>query len=262
MSGRHQYAVWNMSLPSTDKFVLLALANRANASGLCFPSAKGIAADTGLNVKTVRAALDRLENGGFVTIQNRAGTSPLYQLDPSQNWVYPKEGLPESGYTQNREDYPTQKRVEGVPKNGQGVYPKTGTEPNKNLTPNQTTETETEIHTASFDTPLSEQIKSVNRPVNDEFMNDPLHILTAPELVRLCAKNKIRVGSSSALVEICKKGILTVLAAERLINDFKLTSYGVNYLIGMFRNFANEKGQPVNGNQPNWMTDENWQPPF
>lgn len=134
----------------------------------------------------------------------------------------------------------------------------------KSNTHTNTEQIQTKYKTNDIDpfAPIGEQIESVSRPQSDDFLNDPLHILTAPELVRLCAKNKIRVGTSSALVEICKKGILTVLAAERLINDFKLTSYGVNYLIGMFRNFANEKGQPVNGNQPNWMTDENWQPPF
>lgn len=255
MSGRHQFAVWNMQLPSTDKYVLLALANRANASGVCYPSAKGIASDTGLNVKTVRAALDRLENGGFIKVQNRAGTSPLFELDPDQNWVYPKEGVPESGYTQNREDYPAQNRVGGVPKNGQGVYPKTGNEPNKNLTPNQTIEPDSVDQFA----PIKEQIEAVSRPSSDNFLADPVHILTAPELVRLCAKNKVRIGSSSALYEICKKGILTVMAAERLIADFKRTNYSVNYLIGMFRNFANEKGQ-TNGRD--YVIDDNWKPPF
>lgn len=255
MSGRHQFAVWNLQLPSTDKYVLLALANRANASGVCYPSAKGIASDTGLNVKTVRAALDRLENGGFIKVQNRAGTSPLFELDPDQNWVYPKEGVPESGYTQNREDYPAQNRVGGVPKNGQGVYPKTGNEPNKNLTLNQTIETDSADQFA----PIKEQIEAVSRPINDNFLADPVHILTAPELVRLCAKNKVRIGSSSALYDICKKEILTVMAAERLIADFKRTNYSVNYLIGMFRNFANEKGQ-TNGRD--YVIDDNWKPPF
>ena len=263
MSGRHQFAVWGMQLPSTDKYVLLALANRANASGVCYPSAKGIASDTGLNVKTVRAALDRLENGGFIKVQNRAGTSPLFELDPDQNWVYPKEGVPESGYTQNREDYPAQNRVGGVPKNGQGVYPKTGNEPNKNLTLNQTIETDTSDRTKSntvdFEATIKEQLEAVSLPPSDNFLADPVHILTAPELVRLCAKNKVRIGSSSALYDICKKGILTVMAAERLIADFKRTNHSVSYLIGMFRNFANEKGQ-TNGRD--YVIDDNWQPPF
>ena len=107
--------------------------------------------------------------------------------------------------------------------------------------------------------PIREQIESFSCPQSDDIMNDPLHILTAPELVRLCAKNKVRIGSSSALYEICKKGILTVMAAERLIADFKRTNYSVSYLIGMFRNFANEKGQ-TNGRD--YVIDDNWQPPF
>ena len=88
--------------------------------------------------------------------------------------------------------------------------------------------------------PIKEQIQAVNQPVSDSFLDDPVHVLTAPELVRLCKTERISIGSSSALVEICKKGKLTVLAAKRLIGSFKRTTYPVSYLIGMFRNFVNE----------------------
>ena len=249
MSYKFQDEVWKVELPSAEKLVLLALAFRADEKGECFPSLAGLSRLTGLDVKTVRKHVRALAAKGALSILERSGRVPLYTVTPTNIGTPTKSGTPTNNDpSQNWEDTPT--------KNGRTPLP--------NLVAEQVKE---QINNTSTDTvdvfaPLSEQIKSVNRPVNDEFMNDPLHILTAPELVRLCAKNKIRVGSSSALVEICKKGILTVLAAERLINDFKLTSYGVNYLIGMFRNFANEKGQPVNGNQPNWMTDENWQPPF
>ena len=108
--------------------------------------------------------------------------------------------------------------------------------------------------------PISEQLQTLRQPVSDSFLDDPVHVLTAPELVRLCKTERISVGSSSALVEICKKGNLTVLAAKRLIGDFKRTTYPVSYLIGMFRNFVNESGQ-TNGSQPGWMADD-WKIPF
>ena len=147
---------------------------------------------------------------------------------------------------------------------------KSGTELSSKSTTNLSSKTATWINTNTKQiqeqidsdqfAPLSEQIEAVCRPQSDDFMNDPLHILTAPELVRLCVKHGIRIGSSSALANICNKGILNVLAAERLINDFKRTNYGVPYLIGMFRNFSNESGQ-TNGSQPAWMADD-WKIPF
>lgn len=128
MSYEMQDRVWEIDLSSSAKLVLLALAYRADASGSCYPSAPGIARLTGLNVKTVRTMLKELEKMGLLTIENRAGVTPIFTVNPTQKRVDPKTGIPKNN--------PTQIRVEGLPKNGQGVYPNLGTEQvnNKSIT--------------------------------------------------------------------------------------------------------------------------------
>ena len=227
MSYKFQDEVWKVELPSAEKLVLLALAFRADESGECFPSLAGLSRLTGLDVKTVRKHVRALATKGAVRVVERSGRVPLYTVTPTNIGTPTKSGTPtKNDPSQNWEDTPT--------KNGRTPLPNLVAEQVKEQVKN------TSIDTADVFAPLSEQIEAVSRPLNDNFLADPVHILTAPELIRLCAKNKVRIGSSSALYEICKKGVLTVLAAERLIADFKRTNHSVSYLIGMFRNFANE----------------------
>ena len=68
-------------LDPRDKFVLVALANRARpkadaAAGhrhTCNPSIACVAADTGLSERGVQRALTALRMGGLVTIERRGG---------------------------------------------------------------------------------------------------------------------------------------------------------------------------------------------
>lgn len=57
---------WQQKVRGTDKLVLLSLADRADEHFLAFPSAQRLTKDTGLNGKTVFAALQRLAEKGLI----------------------------------------------------------------------------------------------------------------------------------------------------------------------------------------------------
>lgn len=77
-------AVWKLELPSTEKFVLLCLADNASDEervyGQCFPSIDRITQKTGLKRRTVFDALGRLEASGYIDRKRRWNDSTVYQL--------------------------------------------------------------------------------------------------------------------------------------------------------------------------------------
>lgn len=75
---------------------------------------------TGLDKKTVPAALDFLKSNGWIGFERRNGVPPNYEIHLTQKRA---STLPENGYTR--------KRVSTLPENGPEPYPKTGTEPKK-----------------------------------------------------------------------------------------------------------------------------------
>lgn len=58
---------WALAVSSTDKIVLLYLADRANVAGTCWPSVATIAAKTSLSDRAVQIAIKRLEGGGHLS---------------------------------------------------------------------------------------------------------------------------------------------------------------------------------------------------
>lgn len=76
-------AVWALDLASSEKFVLLALADNANDEGSCWPSAHTIASKTNLSIRTVRGAIHKLEQGGHLTISERYGRSNIFIVTPA-----------------------------------------------------------------------------------------------------------------------------------------------------------------------------------
>lgn len=70
---------------ATSKCVLIALANRANEDGICWPSQKRIAHETEMSVDSVQRRLRELESDGLIARQRRNGQggqriSDLYKL--------------------------------------------------------------------------------------------------------------------------------------------------------------------------------------
>ena len=79
------------------KLVLIALANRANNSGECWPSFARIANDCETSESSVKRKIKVLEQGGFLKRINRSvegmKTSNLYQLsDGSEGYIVGSEG--------------------------------------------------------------------------------------------------------------------------------------------------------------------------
>ena len=76
MSIRVMADVWANGPPETsDRFVLLALADYANDDGECWPSIAGLMAKTCMSERGVQTVLRRLVAGGFVSIQVGGGRS-------------------------------------------------------------------------------------------------------------------------------------------------------------------------------------------
>lgn len=73
---------WALDLASTDKLVLLALADNANDAGVCWPSIATVARKCGLKERATRIAVRRLEQAGHVTSLDRSGTSRIYTVHP------------------------------------------------------------------------------------------------------------------------------------------------------------------------------------
>lgn len=76
--------VWPLDIPSTEKLVLLALADNANDDGECWPSIGTIADKTALSERTVHYAIKRLAQSGHLLIKNRFGCSNLFTLIPAR----------------------------------------------------------------------------------------------------------------------------------------------------------------------------------
>ena len=82
MSYRLTSLAWEVTLPTTPKIVLLAIADRANEkTGDCFPSINDISHRTGLSDRSVQRAINSLVRDGFITRVQRRQTTPLYTVN-------------------------------------------------------------------------------------------------------------------------------------------------------------------------------------
>jgi len=85
MSLKMMARVWELALPPTQKFVLMALADEANDEGYCFPSHRRLAHKCSINERSVRRMIDVSSADGYVVVKQRfnsrgARTSNGYQL--------------------------------------------------------------------------------------------------------------------------------------------------------------------------------------
>jgi predicted ArsR family transcriptional regulator len=72
---------WSLDLPATPKLVLLALAEHADAQGVCWPGQDRIARMCGLSVRHLRRVCADLEARGLIGIEHRPGTGAGRQTD-------------------------------------------------------------------------------------------------------------------------------------------------------------------------------------
>ena len=76
---------WQVQLPSSDKLVLLALADNANDEGHCFPSVATLMDKCGMGERTVQDIIARLKSADHVTCHYRTGRSTVYTVHPRIN---------------------------------------------------------------------------------------------------------------------------------------------------------------------------------
>ena len=144
MSAEATQWAWSQTIRSTYKLVLLSLSNRADKNDTCWPSIERIRKDTGLDVKTVRAALRELAKSGLVEAEESNGRGYHYHLclgvkieasTPTEIGTGTEIGTP----TKNGCE-PLPKTAGGGTKNGCEPLPKTvpesKRESNKNLKEN------------------------------------------------------------------------------------------------------------------------------
>lgn len=105
--------VWafNQPIPTSERFVLVALGDHADQDASCWPSRTRISARTGLSEATVKRALRSLQERGLIRVESRvrengSSTSNRYYLQitdsvnggvtmtPGGGHQYPGEGVP------------------------------------------------------------------------------------------------------------------------------------------------------------------------
>lgn len=75
-----RWALMQHGISSSQKFVLVVLADRANEAHECWPSVDRLSLDTELDPRTVQRALVALEEGGLIKTQSRPGRSNVFKL--------------------------------------------------------------------------------------------------------------------------------------------------------------------------------------
>lgn len=109
-----RWAFQQQGITSSQKLVLLALADRANEADECYPSIAQIRLDTCLKVDTICGATRALEEIGLIARQRRYNNSTVYRLIG----VPGRHQIPETGNSRNR-GY-------SIPETGNSSYPETG----------------------------------------------------------------------------------------------------------------------------------------
>lgn len=75
-----RWAWAQQGLKSSQKLVLLALADRAGDDQECYPSIARIASDTGLDRKVIMSAVTELERAELIQVVRRKGAGNVYRL--------------------------------------------------------------------------------------------------------------------------------------------------------------------------------------
>lgn len=113
-----RWAFQQQNITSSQKLVLLALADRADAADECYPSIAQIRLDTCLKADTICSATRALEVAGLISRQRRHNNSTVYRLIG----VPSRHQIPETG----NDKVNSRNRGAEIPKTGNCTYPETG----------------------------------------------------------------------------------------------------------------------------------------
>ena len=92
--------VWSLTdLSPFQKLVLVALADRANDEGVCWPSIETLSKKTGMTGRGVQKTIRTLEEIGLLQRQESTGRSNKYVLILPLNTVHPQEDDPRTTFT-------------------------------------------------------------------------------------------------------------------------------------------------------------------
>ncbi|MCD2452476.1 helix-turn-helix domain-containing protein [Methylicorpusculum oleiharenae] len=80
MSLNYLNAAFKAPLTGANKAVLIALADRCNDAGYCYPALKDIALRAGISTRTVTRAVEALEKKGYLAIIRTSGATNKYIL--------------------------------------------------------------------------------------------------------------------------------------------------------------------------------------
>lgn len=95
MSVRVMTAVWELSLPDSEKIVLLALADCANDEGHCWPSMASLSRKCSKGERTVQGAIKALCEAGHLTRREVPGKGCNYTVHPRSNDAPAKSAPPQ-----------------------------------------------------------------------------------------------------------------------------------------------------------------------
>jgi DNA-binding transcriptional ArsR family regulator len=73
-------AAWELDIGSTDKLVLLALADWSNDDGICWPSIAQLCRKSGLSERAVQQSIKRLEVAKYLSRSERKGKGVTYSI--------------------------------------------------------------------------------------------------------------------------------------------------------------------------------------
>lgn len=79
-------AAFKTTLPTTQKFVFVALCDNASDQGECYPSIFTICEKTSLKERAVQGAIKYLVEKGYMTARMRRGQSTVYTIKPVAEW--------------------------------------------------------------------------------------------------------------------------------------------------------------------------------
>jgi len=132
-------AAWNLPLGSTDKLVLLALADHVNQKdvNVCYPGIERLCERTGLTDRAIHKSLKRLKEAGHIEVIHRHRQANLFTLNlvpptPNVVRVYPERSSlnPEPRslriFSESESEPEKNLRAEGVKNAGAEKASKTG----------------------------------------------------------------------------------------------------------------------------------------
>ena len=86
MSVKLMTAAFGTELPTTQKFVFVALCDNASDEGDCYPSISTLCKKTSLSERAVQGAIKRLVEMGYMIATMRKGQSTIYRISPVSEW--------------------------------------------------------------------------------------------------------------------------------------------------------------------------------